>query len=121
MRTLLAFVFVCFSLQASAFDLDALNEQAAIAYYEYTASLPRPEIRSEDESIDPTIDWTRTETDPLANWAHLDYDWENAGLADWVHLDYEWEIEITASIPPAASLRAAQDLAPTIVIGRYPY
>ncbi|MEX2128470.1 MAG: hypothetical protein WD871_09535 [Xanthobacteraceae bacterium] len=78
MRTLYALVFVCMSLQASAFDLDALNEEAAVVYYEYTVAAPQIAIPSEETSIDPT--------------------------ANWVHLDYDWDSDTTASIPEAGTI-----------------
>jgi hypothetical protein len=78
MRTLYTLVFVFFSLQASAFDLGSLNEAIAVESHDYAAASPQTAIPSEDEALDP--------------------------LANWTHLDYEWDHEITASIPETGSM-----------------
>jgi hypothetical protein len=78
MRTLYALFFVCLSFQASAFDLGALNEAIAVESHDNTAAAAWTAILSEDEALDP-----------LANWAHLDYDWDQ---------------DTTASIPETGTI-----------------
>jgi hypothetical protein len=64
MRTIYALVFVCMSLQAHAFDFgafacdfDALSAATTVDCYEYTAAVSQPAIPSEDEAMDPTIEY----------------------------------------------------------------
>ncbi|HEY7458050.1 MAG TPA: hypothetical protein VH765_04785 [Xanthobacteraceae bacterium] len=95
MRTLYALLFVCFSLQANAFDFgasacdfDAMNAATTVDSYEYTAATVQPAIPSEDE-------YTSAATQPAipSEDAPLDSTIEYGLVGD------EWIADATASIP----------------------
>lgn len=75
MKALYAFILVCLTAPAFAFDL---NEQNAAVQFEYAAPIASyREIPSEDESFDPTVSWLRIGKEPSIAYHELDYEFDD--------------------------------------------
>jgi hypothetical protein len=108
MKTIYALAFICASFQASAFDLgtsacdlDALNAATTIDSYDYVGTATQPAIRSEDESIDPSIDFSSLEnTDATGSMSAIPSEEESIdATVDYGSLENTWGTDATGSVP----------------------
>ncbi|MCC6946978.1 MAG: hypothetical protein IT539_04340 [Bradyrhizobiaceae bacterium] len=110
MKAIYALVFVCMTVPALALDLDAPATETPVIEFDYAAPIaPYGVYASEDESIDPTVDFTRL--DVVANGGH---ELDDA-------YDYGFDLDLTASIPATDDYLRNYFPPEAWIDGAYPY